>query len=102
MRMVERARVQAGGHETGKMRHVDHEQRAYRIGNRPEFRKIDLPRIGGTAGDDQLRLVLLRQGLDFGIIDQMIVVIDTILDRVEPFSRLRGFRAVGQMATGIE
>ena len=46
--------------------------------------------------------MLLRQPLDLVEIDQMVVLADAILDRVEPFARLRRRRAVGQVPAGGE
>ena len=64
--------------------------------------EIEMARIGRPAGDDQLGPMLLGQPLDLVEIDQMIVLAHTILDRVEPFARLRRRRAVGEMPAGGE
>ena len=46
--------------------------------------------------------MLDRQRFDLGKIDEMIVSVDAILDRVEPFPRHGGARAVRQVTTGVE
>ena len=102
MRVAERRGMQARRDDPGEMRHVDHEQRAHLVGDRTEFREIDLPRIGGAAGDDQLGLMLLRQPLDLVEVDQMRFGVHAILHRVEPLAAHRRARAVGQVAAGIE
>ena len=57
-----------------------------------------MARIGRAAGDDQLGPVLLGQPLDLIEVDQMIVLADAVLDRVEPFAGLRRRGAVGEVA----
>ena len=61
-----------------------------------------MARIGRAAGDDHLRLILFRQPLDLVEVDEMVVLPDAILDGVEPFARLGGRGAVGQVAAGGE
>ena len=46
--------------------------------------------------------MLLSKPLDLVEIDQMVVRADAVLDRVEPFARLGGRGAVGQVAAGGE
>ena len=46
--------------------------------------------------------MLAREPLDLVEVDQMVVLADPVLDGVEPFARLRGRRAVGQVAAGGE
>ena len=41
--------------QPGEMRHVDHETGADVVGDRAKAGEVDDPRIGGAAGDDQLR-----------------------------------------------
>ena len=76
---------QARGNEPGEMRHVDHQIGADGIGDGAETREIDDARIGGAAGDDQGRLMLLGQPLDLVIVDAMIVLAHAVLHGIEPF-----------------
>ena len=54
--------------------------------------------IGRAAGDDELGLMLARQGGDLFEIDAPVVLADAVLHGVEPFSRLVGRGAMGEMA----
>ena len=102
MGVRQRARMESGRDEAGKMRHVDHEIGADGIGDRAEPLEIDDARIGGTAGDDEGRLVLLGEPLDLVIVDEVRIPRHAILHRVEPLARQVGRRAVGQMTAGGE
>ncbi len=62
-----------------------------------EALEVEMARVGRAAGDDQLGPVLLRESLDLVEVDEVVVLADAILDRVEPFARLGGRRAVGEM-----
>ena len=94
----DRARVKTCGYETGKVRHVHMEIGTDRIGNLTEALEVDDTRIGGTAGDDELRLVLLGKTLDLVIVDQVGVSRHAILNRVEPFAGFVRRCAMGQVA----
>ena len=48
--------IDAGGDEPGVVRHVDHQERADRVGDRAKALPVDDPRIRRCAGDDELRL----------------------------------------------
>ena len=61
MRVRQRARMHAAGDQTGEVRHVDEEVGADRIRDLAEALEVPEARIGGAAGEDQLRLMLLRQ-----------------------------------------
>ena len=95
MGMVERVWMVSARDESGKVRHVDEEKCTDFIGNGAEFRKVDLARIGRTTRDDELGFVLFGEGFNFSKIDQIVVFAHTVLDGIEPFSRLVGPRAVG-------
>ena len=84
------------------MRHVDHEERADLIGDRPEPRKIDLPRIGRAPRNDQLRLVLDCQTFDLVVVDPRVIRLDPVGNRIKPFSGQIGLRPVGQVTARIE
>src|SRR3546814_17511549 len=71
------------------------------VRNRAEPLEIKETRIGRSARDDQLRLMLDRQRLKRVVIDKVGVAVDAILHGVEPFVRKRRLGAVRQMATEI-
>ncbi len=102
MGVAERRRMFARRDQPGKMRHVDEQQSADLVADRAKAGEVELPRIGRSAGDDHLGPMLFRQAFDLVEIDQMIVPAHAILNRVEPFARLRRRGAVGQVAAGGE
>ena len=55
------------------MRHVDEQECADLVANRPEAGEIEMARIGRAAGDDHLGPMLPGQSLDLVEIDQMVV-----------------------------
>src|SRR5690348_9418004 len=59
----------ASGYEARKMRHIDEQQCAAAIGDRSHARKIEGTRICAAAADDQLRLLAVRDLLEFVVID---------------------------------
>ena len=69
-----RVRVQPGGDQAGEVRHVHHQVGAHRVGDPAELGEVQLPGVGGPAGDDQLGPVLEGQGLDLGHVDQVVVL----------------------------
>ncbi len=97
-----RVRVGTACNQTGEMGHIDHQVRADLIGNRPHPGKIDHARVGRAATDDNLRLMGDRQLFHFIVIDQLVLLTHLIANRLEPFTRLIGGRAVGEMATASE
>ena len=66
-----RAVVQAGRHQPGVMGHVDEQLGPAIAGDLGELVVRDLARIGAGAGDDQLRLVLVRQRRHLVEVDAM-------------------------------
>ena len=54
VRVRHRGRVQARGHQSGEVRHVDPELGADLVGDRAERREVELARVGRPAGDDDL------------------------------------------------
>ena len=58
MRKRERARIEASGHQTSHVGHIDHQPGAYLIGNSAKTAPIHHARVSGEARDDHLRLVL--------------------------------------------
>ena len=64
-----RRRVQTRRDQPGVMGNVGHQQRTDAVGNRAETQPVDRERISRGAGDYHLRLVLARQALDLGIVN---------------------------------
>ena len=56
-------------------------------------------RVRGETGDDQFRLVLVRDGLDIVIVDERSVVIDAVLCRIVEPPRKVDLGAVRQVST---
>ena len=65
----QRAGVDAASYQAREMRHVDHKISVDLIGDGTEASEIDDPRIGRTAGDNQLRTVFQGQGLNRVIVN---------------------------------
>ena len=84
------------------MRHVDHQISSRFIGNLAETGKVYLPRVGGTAGDDQFGLMFFGQPFDFVIINQTVFFAYAVLYGVQPFAGNGNFGAVSQMPAGVE
>ena len=70
--VVHRVRVLPAGDEPGDVGGVEHEQRADLVGDGPERRRIDDPRVGGGAGDDDLGAVLERRVAHLVEIDALV------------------------------
>ncbi len=69
------------------MRHVDHQIGTDGIGDGPEARPIDKPRVGREAGDDHLGAMIKGQTLDLGVVDLAGLGIQAVLDRVVDLAR---------------
>ena len=80
------------------MRHVHHERRLDRIGDRAEALEIPMAGIGRAAGDDQLRPMLSRQGGDRLHVEAVIVRPHAVGHRLEPFAGHVDRRAVREVA----
>ena len=74
VRIRNRALMQTGGDQTCDMRHIDEQVCADLVCDLSELFKINGTRISGGAGDDHLRLLLLRQVADCVIVDVAVVV----------------------------
>ena len=92
-----RIRIDPGGDQAGVMRHIDHEDCADGFGHPGETGEVNLQRVGGSAGDDQLRLVFMRQGFHAVVVDFLFCV-QAVGDDVEPLAGHVQFHAVRQMA----
>ena len=64
-----RVGVLAGGDQAGEVGHVDHQLGPDRVGDLAEGGEVELARVGGPAGDDHLRLVLLGEARDLVHVD---------------------------------
>jgi hypothetical protein len=84
------------------VRHVDQEIGADRIGDLAKAGEVDDTRIGGCAGDDQLRPVLDREPLDLLEIEEPVLAPDAVLHGREPLAGHGGLRAMGQVPAGVE
>ncbi len=102
VRVRQRARVHLAGDQPGEMRHVDHQIGADRIRDLAELREVDDARIGGPAGDDDLRLVLGGEARNLVEIDARVLAPHAVLHGVEPLARIVGRGTVGQMPAGGE
>src|SRR5262245_36938440 len=98
--MRERGRMHPSGNETREVWHVDHEVRADRVGDLAETPEVPDARIGGAARDDDLRLRLVGDALDFVIVDEVVLAADMVRRDLEPLSRHVDGRAMREMATG--
>ena len=72
VRVGHRVRVDAAGDQPGDVGGVEHEQRADLVGDLAERRRVDDARVGGGAGDDHLRLVLLGEVADLVEVDALV------------------------------
>ena len=93
-----RARVQAGGDEAGEVRHVGPEQGADLVGDRAERGEVEVARVGGPAGDDDLRLFgdgLLAQLVH---VDPEVVFLDLVGGDVVELAGEVQLHAVGEVA----
>ncbi|MNQ94298.1 hypothetical protein D3C85_1098080 [compost metagenome] len=93
----QRVGVQTGGDQAGDVGHVDEQQGADLVGDGAEAGEIQGARIGAEPGDYHLRLVFDGQALDFGVVDQAILI-DAVLHGVVQLARGRHLGAVGQVA----
>ncbi len=70
--------MHAARHQAGEVRHVDQQQRANFICNRAHARKIENPRIGAAAADDELRLLAAGGLGEFVVVDDLGVLAHTV------------------------
>ena len=73
--------MKAGCDESGDVGHIYPEHGTAPVGDFTEALEVDDTRICGGTGDDHLRMVLHREGLDLVIID-IAVGVDAIRDDV--------------------
>ena len=92
----------AGGDEAREVSHVDHQQRADRVGDLPEAGEVELARIGRPAGEDQLRAELLGEARQRVHVDARVVVRHAIGDDVVEAAGEVEPHAVGEVAAVVE
>ena len=84
------------------MGHVDHQPGADRVGDLAEALPVPDARIGGAAGQDQLRLALVRLLLNGIHVEEMVVLAHAVGHDVEPLAAHVDRRAMRQVAARIE
>ncbi len=84
------------------MGHVHHQKRADFIGDFAEAFEIDLTRVRGRAGEDELRLFAMGDLAHLVVIDQVIVGAHAVRHRLKPLAGNVDRRAVGQVAAAGE
>src|SRR5690606_5339226 len=94
------ARMHATSDQSGKVCHVDHEVSAHLIRDPAEAFEVQDPGVGGAAGDDHLRLMLVRQALDLIEVDQAILAAHSVLYGIEPLAGDIGSGPVSQVPPG--
>src|SRR5699024_6102982 len=72
VRVGNRVRVDASGHEAGDVGGVEHEERPDFVGDLPERLRIDQARVGRGAGDDDLRSMFTGEVADLVVVDALI------------------------------
>ncbi len=100
--MLDRVRVQPGGHEAREVRHVAQQQRADLVRDLAEPVGLDGTRVRRAAADDQTRPGLLRQPQHLVVVDGHRLPRDAVADdRVEPAAEV-DLQAVRQMTAVVE
>ena len=89
----------AAGDQASEVCHIHHQFGPDIVGDLSKSSKIDDAGIGRTTRHDQFRLMLAGEALDLIHVNPGILQTHTILYRVEPFARLVGRCAMGQMPT---
>ncbi len=97
VRVRHRGGVQPGGDEPGEVGHVHHQVGADRVGDPAELGEVELAGVGGPAGHDEGRLVLLGQALHLGHVDPVVIFADLVRDDVVQPAGEVDLHAVGQV-----
>ena len=90
--------MDSGGHQSGDVGHVHHQIGAHLIGHLAELGKVDDPRIGAGAGDDQLGLALPGL-LGHSLVVDGLVLAQAVGDDVEILAGNVDGAAVAQMSS---
>jgi hypothetical protein len=93
-----RVRVQPCGHQAGEVRHVHHEVGAHEVRDAAELGEIELARVGGPAGDDELRAVFQCQRFNLCHVDPEVGFPHVVRDHVVQLAREVDLHAVGEVA----
>ena len=86
--------------QTRDVSHVGDQNGSYLVGNLSEFVEFQCARVGGRAGPDDLRLVLLSQSAHLSEIDSVVILVHPVGVAVEKLTGNRHTPTVGQVATG--
>ena len=89
-------------HQTGEVRHVDHQGRADLVGDLAHRREVDPARIGGIPGDDDQRLELAGGVRDRAVVQETGLRVGAVLALVEHLAGDVGSEAVGEVAPGVQ
>ena len=87
------------GDESGEVRHVDQVECADFVGNLAHAGEVDVAGIGTAASDDQFRVLLLGDTLEFVVVDGLGSPGDTVRDDLVGLARKVQRMAVRKMAT---
>ena len=90
------ALVLTARHQTGNVRHIDHQVSAVAMCDLGHFLEVDGTRIRGCTCNDQLRAMLLDSLLKFSIVDEAILVY-AVGNKVVVLAGLVDRRAVAQV-----
>jgi hypothetical protein len=96
----QRIGIDAAGDQARIVGHIDHQIGAHAVGDLAEAGKVDVAAVGAGAGQDQLRLLLLRHLGHVVVVDQAVGLAHLVGHGPEPLAGLVGGRAVGQVAAG--
>ena len=90
--------MQAGGHQSGDVRHIDQEERADGVGDLAEAGEIEDARIGAGAGDDHLGLMLLGEARQLVVVDGLGFLAHAVGDDLVGLAGEVELVAVGEVA----
>ena len=99
---VHRVRVLPAGDEAGDVGGVEHEQRADLVGDGAERLGVDDARVGGGAGDDDLRPVLEGDVAHLVEVDALVARRDAVGHEAVELAAGVHRRAVGEVAALVE
>ncbi len=102
MGMREWRRIKSCRNQTCEMRHIHKQIGPDRVSDFTHFLEINNPWDSRAARNDHFRLMGRSQLCHLIIIKQTILLAHAILNRVKPFPRLIGGRAMGQVTAGIK
>ena len=83
MRVSEGVVEESCGDESGGMRHIDHKDSAYLVGDVTDALVVPLAGIGRGTCDDEFGALGTCFGFEFVVIDESVVGSDAVVDSVE-------------------